>query len=170
MSRPPLPHLRRDWAHPRHICSETAPAPATSALRLSGPTPATSASGLGLTPATSAPGLGSPPATSAPGLGLPPALSVPGLGSTPAASAAGPGCRVCAKLDHLAACNVNVIQLLPMADFAGSRNWGCPLRSYARPCRSGCPCICLPQRCVARSLRRRRGLLSAPHPVEARSP
>ena len=37
---------------------------------------------------------------------------------------------VCEKLDHLAACNVNVIQLLPAADFAGSRNWGLapPLR------------------------------------------
>ncbi len=33
----PLPHLRRDWAHPCHICA-----------------------GTGLTPATSAPGLGSP--------------------------------------------------------------------------------------------------------------
>ena len=33
----PLPHLRRDWAHPCHICART-----------------------GLTPATSAPGLGSP--------------------------------------------------------------------------------------------------------------
>ena len=34
---PPPPHLRRDWAHPDHICA-----------------------GTGLTPATSAPGLGSP--------------------------------------------------------------------------------------------------------------
>ena len=41
----PLPHLRRDWAHPCHICAGTGRTPATS----------------GRTPATSAPGLGSPP-------------------------------------------------------------------------------------------------------------
>jgi hypothetical protein len=53
----PLPHLRRDWAHPCHICAGT------------GLTPATSAPGLGLAPLpTSAPRLGSPPPTSAPGL------------------------------------------------------------------------------------------------------
>ena len=39
-------HLRRDRAHPSHICAGT------------GLTPPTSAPGLGLTPATSAPGLG----------------------------------------------------------------------------------------------------------------
>ena len=27
----PLPHLRRDWAHPCHICAGTGPTPATSA-------------------------------------------------------------------------------------------------------------------------------------------
>ncbi len=28
---PPRPHLHRDWAHPRHICTGTGPTPATSA-------------------------------------------------------------------------------------------------------------------------------------------
>ena len=41
-----MAHLRRDWAHPAHICT-----------------------GTGLTPAPSAPGLGSPLRQSAPGLG-----------------------------------------------------------------------------------------------------
>ena len=44
----PLPHLRRDWAHPAHICAGTGLAHPTSAP------------GLGLAPATSAPGLERP--------------------------------------------------------------------------------------------------------------
>ncbi len=36
---PPLPHLRRDWAHPCHICAGTGPAPATSAPGLGPPLP-----------------------------------------------------------------------------------------------------------------------------------
>ncbi len=35
----PLPHLRRDWAHPCHICTGTGLAPATSAPRLGAPLP-----------------------------------------------------------------------------------------------------------------------------------
>ena len=45
---PPLPHFRRDWAHPCHIHPRT-----------------------GRIPPTSAPGPGAPVATSAPGLGSP---------------------------------------------------------------------------------------------------
>jgi hypothetical protein len=77
----PLPHLRRDWAHPCHIRTRT------------GLTPCHIGTGTGLAVATSAPGSGSPfhigtgtgsaPATSAPGLGSPPATSAPGLGSPP---------------------------------------------------------------------------------------
>ena len=54
----PLPHLRRGWAHPCHICTRTGLTPATSALGL-GP-PRSHSAGTGLTPATSALGLGSP--------------------------------------------------------------------------------------------------------------
>jgi len=72
-------HLRRDRAHPSHICAGTALTPATSASGLRSPVP-TSAPGLGLTPATSAPRLGLTPATSAPGLGA--ALEPGGTAST----------------------------------------------------------------------------------------
>ena len=58
MIRPP--HLHRDWAHPRHICT-----------------------GTGLAPATAAPGLGSPPATSARGLRSLHATSASGTGLAP---------------------------------------------------------------------------------------
>ena len=36
---PPPPHLHRDWARPRHICTGTGPAPATSAPGLGPPLP-----------------------------------------------------------------------------------------------------------------------------------
>ena len=35
----PLPHLRRDWAHPSHICAGTGRTPATSAPGLGPPLP-----------------------------------------------------------------------------------------------------------------------------------
>jgi hypothetical protein len=63
----PLPHLRRDWAHPRHICA-----------------------GTGLSPATSAPGLGSPPPHLRRDWALPCHICA-GTGLTPATSAPGPG-------------------------------------------------------------------------------
>jgi hypothetical protein len=62
----PLPHLHRNWAHPCHICTGTALAPATSAPGLRSPLPHLQrdwahhchiCTGTGLTPATSAPGL-----------------------------------------------------------------------------------------------------------------
>ncbi len=43
---PPLPHLRRDWARPFHICAGTGPAHSTSAPRLGSPI-STSPPGLG---------------------------------------------------------------------------------------------------------------------------
>ena len=67
--RSPLPHLRRDWAHPAHICTGTALTPPTSAPGLGSPRPhlhrdwahpAHIFAGSRLTPPTSAPGLGSP--------------------------------------------------------------------------------------------------------------
>jgi hypothetical protein len=78
---PPLPHLHRDWAHSSHclhrdcahqchICTGTAPTPATSApglrpcpsphLHQHWAHPCNICAGTGLTPATSAPGLGPP--------------------------------------------------------------------------------------------------------------
>jgi hypothetical protein len=51
----PRPHLRRDWAHPAHICAGTGLAPLTSALGLGH-----ICAGTGLALPTSAPGLGSP--------------------------------------------------------------------------------------------------------------
>jgi hypothetical protein len=63
----PLSHLRRDWAHPCHICTGTGLAPATSALGLGSPLPHLHwdwahprhiCARTGLTPATSAPGPG----------------------------------------------------------------------------------------------------------------
>ena len=98
----PLPHLRRDSAHPSFICTGTWLTPATSALGLGSPLP-TSAPGLGSPrlhlhwdwnhPAHIAPGLGSPlphlhrdwacPShISAPGLGSPQPHSAPGLRSS----------------------------------------------------------------------------------------
>jgi hypothetical protein len=68
-----LPHLRRDWAHPCHICAGTGLSPATSALRLGSALPhlhwdwalctqpCRIRAGTGLSPATSAPGPGSMP-------------------------------------------------------------------------------------------------------------
>jgi hypothetical protein len=61
----PLPHLRRDWAHPDHICAGTGRTPTTSAPGLGSPRPhlrrdwahpAHICAGIGLTPPTSAPG------------------------------------------------------------------------------------------------------------------
>jgi malto-oligosyltrehalose trehalohydrolase len=44
------------------------------------------------------------------------------------------------KLDHLAACGITALELMPLADFAGSRNWGydgvlwyAPDSAYGRP-------------------------------------
>ena len=63
------PHLRRDWAHPRHICARTALIPPASTPGLRSPPPHLHrdwahrlpvCAGTGLTPATSAPGLRSP--------------------------------------------------------------------------------------------------------------
>ena len=58
------PHLRRDWAHPAHICTGTALTPATSAYGKCSsltlwPHPSHICAGTGPTPATPAPGLGS---------------------------------------------------------------------------------------------------------------
>ncbi len=89
----PLPHLRRDWAHPRHICAGTGlarphlhwePAQLCAAC----------APGLGSRPATSAPGLGSPPATSALGLGPPRPTSALGAGPALRRMCAGTGLAV----------------------------------------------------------------------------
>ena len=45
-----------------------------------------------------------------------------------------------AKLDHLAGCGITALELMPLADFAGSRNWGydgvlwyAPDNAYGRP-------------------------------------
>ena len=55
---PPQPHPHRDWAHPSHIRTGTGPTPATSAPGLGSPSHIRT--GTGLTRATSAPGLGPP--------------------------------------------------------------------------------------------------------------
>ena len=56
--RGPQPHLRRDWAHPIHICTGTGLAPPTSAAGLGSPHPHLLLDWAH--PSTSAPGLGSP--------------------------------------------------------------------------------------------------------------
>jgi hypothetical protein len=56
----PPPHLRQDWAHPRHICTRTGQCHPCHICAGTGLTPTLSSQGTGLTPPTSSPGLGSP--------------------------------------------------------------------------------------------------------------
>jgi hypothetical protein len=99
----PLPHLHRDWAHPRHICTGTGLTPTHMCTRIrhdlrpqlhqnwarpcphlhwDWACPCHSCTATGLTPATSALGLGSSRHICA-GTGLAPATSALGLGSPP---------------------------------------------------------------------------------------
>jgi hypothetical protein len=93
----PVPHLRRDWAHPLpHLPQRDRGPKESNAFHRdwAHPCPCLHRN-WALAPAMFAPGLDSPLPTSAPGLGSPLPTSAPGLGSTLPTAAPGLGSRPC---------------------------------------------------------------------------